>query len=165
MPAAMFFPSQPTLRIAGRKTFTGAANLGAVGVNELFTTTGAVVLEGFWIRCTSDLVDAVDGALFTLGVTGGATIFGDFTGVFDLDTVDAGDGLDSGITPGVATDGWSMLFTSASGVTAGLPAILDNIIMTISAQAITGGVLEFYVLYRPLSSNGALALGAGMVAI
>jgi hypothetical protein len=44
-------------------------------------------------------------------------------------------------------------------------AIFDNIIMTISAQAITGGVLEFYILYRPLSSDGALTLGAGMTAI
>ncbi len=146
--------------IRASKTFTGAANLGAVGVNELFTTTGAVLVDAIFVRCTSDLVDAVDGALFTIGPTGDAAVWGDFTGVFDLDTIDAGDALNSGAV--VASDGWG-----PSLEVSGYPAVmlLDNIIMTISGQAITGGVLEFYVQYRPLSSDGALTLGAGMAAI
>lgn len=152
--------------IRASKTFTGAANLGAVGVNELFTTTGCIALESFFVRCTSDLVDAVDGALFRIGVTGANGLFtgSGFEGVFDLDTINAGDLL----SPFQATDGhglnmawdysnWDPYFRSE--------AIVDNIIMTISGQAITGGVLEFYVLYRPLSSDGALSLGAGMTQI
>lgn len=145
------------------KTFTGAANLGATGVNELFTTTGIVLLHFFYVRCTSDLVDAVDGALFTLGVTGTNNIFtgANFEGAFDLDTIDLGHGLD--ISTPAAVDGWSMdLSTRFNGQPI---AVIDNIIMTISTQAITGGVLEFYVLWRPLSANGNLAIGAGMVAI
>jgi len=146
--------------IRASKTFTGAANLGAVGANELFTTTGAVLVDAIFVRCTSDLVDAVDGAQFTIGPTGDAEVWGDFTALFDLDTIDAGDALNSGA--GVASDGWG----PSLEVIAYPPAmLLDNIIMTISAQAITGGVLEFYVLYRPLSSDGALTLGAGMVSI
>jgi len=152
----------PTL-IRASKTFTGAANLGAVGVNELFTTTGAVFIEGFWVRCTSDLVDAVDGALFRMGVTGedGLLTGGNYEDVFDLDALDAGAGL-SAETVGQVGDGFSdnrILFYG------GLVAIFDSLIMTISGQAITGGVLEFYVLYRKLSADGELTLGAGMVAI
>lgn len=148
-------PSSATLLIRGQKTFTGAANLGAVGDCPIFTTTGAVGIHGFWARCTSDLVDTVDGALFTIGVTGAPAVFGDFTGVFDLDTIDTGDGLG---TDASAKDGWGEVLSSDT-------VVMDNITMTISGQAITGGVLEFYALYQPLSSDGALSLGTGMVAI
>ena len=143
--------------IRASKTFTGAANLGATGVNELFTTTGAVLLDGFWVRCTDDLVDAVDGAVFTIGVTGTAAAYANFSAV-DLDTIVAGSGLDQ---EGTAIDGGGVNLAGGTNFS----AIFDNIIMTISAQAITGGVLEFYILYRPLSSDGALTLGAGMTAI
>ena len=144
--------------IRASKTFTGAANLGAVGVNELFTTTGAVVIDGFWVHCTDDLVDAVDGAFFEIGVTGTPSLWtgGAFLTPFDLDTIDAGDGINTDL--GTAVDGYS--YSGAFVV-----VIFDNIIMTISAQAITGGTLEFYILYRPLSSDGALTLGAGMTQI
>ncbi len=148
--------------IRASKTFTGAANLGATGVNELFTTTGAVALDGFWVRCTSDLVDAVDGAIFTLGITGTADLFGDW-GTVDLDIIDNGDGLGFGgdeVKVGTAEN----LAGDASNSLPS-PEIFANLIMTISTQAITGGVLEFYVLYRGLSADGALSLGAGMVAI
>lgn len=151
--------------IRASKTFTGAANLGAVGVNELFTTTGAVLLEGFWVRCTTTLEDAVDGALFTVGVTGDDNAFTGsmFQDVFDLDTLVAG----SGLSPwGGIQNGWGLsLAVDNDGGNHGPLIILDNIIMTISAQAITGGTLQFFVLYRPLSSDGALTLGTGMVAI
>lgn len=145
--------------IRASKTFTGAANLGAVGVNELFTVTGTVLLDGFWVRCTSDMVDAVDGAVFTIGVTGAALRLSDWSAI-DLDTLDAGDFVD---TDAAATDGYGIDLVAP--VTAGGMAVVDNLIMTISTQAITGGVLAFYVLYRGLSADGALSLGAGMVAI
>ena len=148
--------------IRASKTFTGAANLGAAGVNELFTTTGAVAIDEIIVRCTTDLEDTVDGALFTLGVTGAAAIFGDFTGAFDLDTINAGNGLTGG---GTTTDGYGTNLIDELFGSGGRGAIFDNIIMTISAQAITGGTLEFYILYRPLSSGAGLALGVGMVSL
>ena len=146
--------------IRASKTFTGAANLGATGVNELFTTTGAVLPVGFWVRCTDDLVDAVDGAFFEIGWTSVPTGFtaGSFLTPFDLDTINSGDGLD--LTNGIVGDGYAVHPASTPS-----SAIFDNIIMTISTQAITGGTLEFYILYRPLSSDGALTLGAGMTQI
>ena len=149
--------------IRASKTFTGAANLGAVGVNELFTTTGVVEFKSFYVRCTTDLVDAVDGALFRLGITGNDGLFAstNFEGLFDLDTIDAGEGLETD-TPSAAP-GWAWNLEQSSFTHE--KAIFANIIMTISAQAITGGVLEFYILYLPLSSNGALTLGAGMVSL
>lgn len=145
--------------IRASKTFTGAANLGATGVNELFTTTGAVAIDGFWVRCTTTLVDAVDGAEFSIGLTDEAATWADFAEI-DLDIVVAGSGLEyDGIK-----NGWgkNLLYTDSTMTPI---MIVDNIIMTISGQAITGGVLAFYILYRPLSADGALTLGAGMVAV
>lgn len=148
--------------IRASKTFTGAANLGATGVNELFTTTGAVFLEAVLVRCTTTLSDTVDGAVFTMGITGQAGLFVDFS-VGDLDSITAGLGL-SGSGPATGL-GDNLVGANSANAALGGTMILDNMIMTISTQAITGGVLEFYVLYRPLSSDGALTLGAGMVAI
>ena len=147
--------------IRASKTFTGAANLGAVGVNELFTTTGEVVLEGFWVSCTTTLSDTVDGAIFTIGTPTGTLLIADYSAV-DLDSIVAGVYLGAsgptGYGNNIVDDGGGQ--TSSGGT-----AINTNIIMDVSTQAITGGVLEFYVLWRPLSSDGALSLGAGMVAI
>ena len=153
--------------IRASKTFTGAANLGAVGVNELFTTTGAVLLDGFWVRCTTDLVDTVDGALFSLGLPSPEDgLLGAYDGAFDLDSIDNGDWLLISGSPGSAVAGWgdNAAWQNTAAYYGG-KGISANIIMTISAQAITGGVLQFFVLYRPLTSDGALSLGAGMVAI
>lgn len=153
--------------IRGSITFDGTAGKGATGTVTLFTTTGAVLLDGLWVRCTSDLVDAVDGALFRIGVTGTNGLFtaATYEGAFDLDIIDAGDGL-SVNAAATASDGFAQpMHYDIANVSPAPYAIFDDIIMTISTQAITGGTLAFYVLYRPLSSDGALALGANMVAI
>lgn len=154
--------------IRASKTFTGAANLGAVGVNELFTTTGVVRVEAFYVYCSSDLVDAVDGAGFEIGLTNTATLLTNgwylAAAPFDLDTIDAGWHIDvnaGGIRQGQGADLVGLLAVSGLAPL----AISEHFIMTISAQAITGGTLQFFVLYRPLTSDGALTLGAGMAAI
>ena len=143
--------------IRASKTFTGAANLGAVGVNELFTTTGVVRVEQFSVYCATTLVDAVDGATFDLGTPVVTDILWS-QGALDLDLIVTGAWIREG-GPGSVQAGYTDAEYSY------LVALSDNIIMTISTQAITGGVLEFYVLYRGLSADGALSLGAGMVAI
>lgn len=143
--------------IRGQKTFTGAANLGATGACPIFNTTGAVFLEHFFVRCTVDLVDAVDGAAFTIGVTGTPAAYADFSAV-DLDTIIAGGGLGQDGTDGAHASA-DLAFNTLYG------AVFDNILMTISTQAITGGALQFFALYRPLTADGRLSLGTGMVAI
>lgn len=150
----------PTL-IRGSKTFTGAANLGAVGAAPVFTTTGAVALDGFWVRCTTTLSDTVDGAEFTIGTTNDPAILYDGTTAtgagLDLDTLVAGLWVEDPLG-----DYGSNL---AGGISRAPAAVDENILMTVSGQAITGGVLVFYALYRPLSAGASLALGTGMVAV
>ena len=150
---------QPYL-LRASKTFTGAANLGAVGVNELFTVTGTVLIERFLAYVSTTLSDTVDGALFGIETAAYPSAF--FSGgAFDLDLAVTGTWLHG---TGVGAD----LAANYGGLNADISwpvGLSANIIMTISTQAITGGVLEFYVLWRPLSADGNLAIGAGMVAI
>lgn len=152
-------PNQGTELRHVRKTvtFTGGANAGATGVNTIFTTTGAVEIVQFFVRCTTDLVDAVDGALFTLGVTNYDTMFGAWTDAFDLDLLDAGTGLYYDNNYGYSSGSATNLAATVGGVHFPNPAVFEDIIMTISGQNITGGVLVFDVIYRPLSDDGALA--------
>lgn len=146
---------QPYL-LRASKTFTGAANLGAVGDCPLFTTTGRCLLGGMAVYCATTLSDTVDGAQFNIGFTGATSaIF--IQDTLDLDLIVAGSWL-AGSDPGTVDVAEGQWFEPDSPFDA-------NITMTVATQAITGGVLEFYVMYYPLSAGAGLSLGAGMVAI
>ena len=56
-------------------TFTGAANLGAVGAVPLFTITGKVIVLSISGLCTVNLTEAAPTATLALGVTGSTSLF------------------------------------------------------------------------------------------
>src|SRR3990167_4013531 len=56
-------------------TFTGAANLGAVGAVPLFTVTGEVLVRAIAGFCTTNLTEAAPTATLALGVTGSTALF------------------------------------------------------------------------------------------
>lgn len=121
-------------------TFTGAANLGAIGTVPIFTVTGSVWITGMAIRCTTTLVGA--GSIVKLGTTNN-------TGVLIANT--SGPAI-------IATYYW---FSNTPVPECG-PMIMNqavdaNIIMTIATANVTAGVLEFVAFYRPLSSNGTMS--------
>lgn len=158
--------------IAASKTFTGAANLGEVGVNEIFNKTGAYIwLEGLWIATIdNDWVDAVDGAHFRIGVTDNDSLFTgtEFEGAFDLDTIDELEGLfTTGTAASVAGAAENIAYKSDLAQISGGVLLQENqnIILTISDQNITGGGMLAVAKYFPVSRGAVLTLGAGMVAI
>ena len=132
----------PTL-IRASKTFTGAANLGAVGVNELFTVTGRVLVVALAPFCTEDLASAGGGTL-ALGVTGNTAAMIAATTATDIDSgkvwVDA--------TPAVGAEA----LPSALG-----PVLVNaNIIATVATADITDGTIEFDCLWLPMSAGASL---------
>ena len=159
----------PTL-IRASKTFTGAANLGAVGNCPLFSNTGAVVLQSLYVRCLTTLTDTVDGAEFRIGTTNELDLLWDGTTAtgtpIDLDLIVANKWLKviSG-TPSVDDHGGNLLGNAGDAGGLGGIAIDESVTLTVSVQAISSGVLAFYAFYTPLSSDGALTLGTGMVKI
>ena len=125
-------------------TFTGAANLGAVGAVPLFTITGKVQVLAIVGFCTVDLTEAAPTATLALGVTGSTSLF-------------------IGATTGTAIDAnefWASTTPTAAGIA--LPAALQNIVIsaniigTVASQAVNAGAIEMTVWYRPISEDGAL---------
>lgn len=122
-------------------TFTGAANLGAVGTVPVGTVVGSVLLMYGGVRCTTNLTSAGGGTL-SLGTAGNVD------GVIELTTatdIDAND-IWQDATPEVKVS----------------PAIVnlvvaDSLILTVATGDVTAGVLEFDFYYLPLSADGSLS--------
>jgi len=124
-----------------RKTvsFTGAADLGAVGTINLFTVTGDVITKTC-ATCSEDLVSAGGGTI-SVGVSGNTATILAVTTATDLDT---GEGwVDS--SPGTG----ELLADQNKLLVAGA-----DIIATVATADITDGTLTFYCMWRPLSTNG-----------
>ena len=125
-------------------TFTGAANLGAVGAVPFFTVTGAVLVQyivGFGVLTP---VSAGGGTL-ALGVTGSTAIFIAATTATTITT---------GSTWQTTTPN-----TTALAVPAALKEIVvsANIIGTVAVGTITGGTIQLECYWRPLTSTGLIA--------
>ena len=129
-------------RVSKTVTFTGAADLGAVGAVPIFTVTGEVWVVVMVAICTVDLTEAAPTATLSLGVTGSTVKFIAATTAIDID---AGDfWIDATPDPNAAT-----IPTSMKDI-----AITDNIIGTVAAQAVDSGAIRFDLWWRPLSSDG-----------
>lgn len=158
----------PTV-ISGMLTFTGAAGFGATGT-AINIFTGAtkllpVELYSLYVGIHTDLVDAVDGAEFTIEVVGNSAVFVD-TAAFDLDLLDANDWLsDNDGTHSVSAG--KNLVGEPVGVSTGAGSVLvaANITLTPKTQNITGGAMMFIASYSPAVPGAALARGANLTAI
>lgn len=130
----------PSVRAEKLITFTGAADLGAVGAVPLFTVTGAVMVDKIMAVCETDLVGAT--ATLALGVTGATTLLIAATTATDIDVDEL----------------WVSNAPNATGIAlpAGLQNILihQNIIGTVATAAITAGAIRLVVLYTPISLDG-----------
>lgn len=137
------YANTPPVSVRKTITFTGAANRGAQGSVPLFNITGSVVVEKIVGNCTADLVSAGGGTL-ALGVTGATTLFIGATTATAIDTGEI----------------WATTTPTAGGIA--IPAackdiaINANIIGTVATGDITAGAIDILVVYRQLSSDGAL---------
>lgn len=129
-------------------TFTGGAGLGAVGIVTYFSVTGRVLIAMLDPYCSTSLTEAAGTATLALGVTSKATLFSVAVNAVNLDAGeywDPGGGTPDGVANGVKADG-TLLDVR----------ITDDIIATVGAQAVNGGVLEIECLWLPMSANGLL---------
>lgn len=134
--------ARPPYRASVTVTFTGAANLGAVGAVPIFTVTGEVVISrivGFGVLT---LGEAAPTATIALGVTGSTSLLiaattatAITTGLFWVDTGPDANGI---AIPAALKD----------------IAITDNILATVAAQAVNSGTLRVDCWWFPLSGDG-----------
>jgi len=123
-------------------TFTGAANLGAVGAVPLYTVTGEVLVAIMVPFCTVLLEEAAPGsATLALGVTGDTDLFIAATNAVNIDAnefwVDATPDANGIATPSALKD----------------IAITDSIIMTVGTAAVNGGAIRVACYWMPLSTD------------
>jgi hypothetical protein len=146
--------TEPPYRARKTITFDGTAGNGAVGTVDLFSITGRVLIRQLTAYCTTDLTEG--GATATIQV-GGATdpngILGQINAV-DLDATEWWASSGGGIG-GVVT----IAHPSSPGTnTSTVEKVSDeDIILTVGAQAVDGGVIVFDVWYEPITDDGELA--------
>lgn len=114
------------------------ATTGATGAHTLFTVTGNVIAQVFGV-CDVDLTGA---ATLEVGVAGNTAAL--LAQIADATALDNGDNYVDA-TPEVGVSALPGGFIINDGA---------DIIMTIGATAITAGAVDFYCLWRPLSSDG-----------
>lgn len=126
-------------------TFTGAANLGAVGTVPLFTVSnGAVLVRYMAGRVVTTLAGAT--AQISLGIVGSTALFIALTTATSMTT---------------SAELWVSATPTAAGIA--LPALLTNIVIdanvigTVGTAAITSGVLVVDCVWEPLTSGATLA--------
>lgn len=118
------------------------ANTGATGAHTLFTVTGDILVTVFGI-CTTNLTGA---ATLEVGVTGNTASL--IAQIVDATTWDATEVYVAATVP-IGVGALIPTKILASGL---------DIIMTLGSTAVTGGVANFYCMYRPLSSDGAVSV-------
>ena len=123
-------------------TFTGAANLGAVGNVPLFTVTGEVLVAIMVPFCTTLLAGAT--ATLALGITGSTALFIAATLGTDID----------------ANEFWVDITPDPNGIAvpAALKdiAITDNIVGTVAVADVTSGAIRLDCYWMPLSANSSV---------
>jgi hypothetical protein len=120
-----------------------AATTGATGAHTVFTVTGNVLVTVFGI-CDTDLTSG-GAAKVEMGVTGNTTgLIAQTTAT----TIDNGDiWVDASAAVGVEALPGAFILNDG-----------NDIILTISDATVTAGVIDFYCLWRPLSSGADITV-------
>jgi hypothetical protein len=135
-------PASGALKVSKAVTFTGAANLGAVGTVSLFTVSGQVLVNVIAV-CGTTLV----GATATHKV-GNTTTVTRYDASLTATTMTAGDTLD---LSGRVTAGTAPAITPTQ-----VAFDTEVIIATIATAAITAGQLTYYAFYTPLTAGATV---------
>lgn len=125
------FLLESTWTFVGNKTGDQAAH-------TLFTVTGNVLVSVFGI-CDTSIVGA---GTMEVGVTGNTAVL--IAQIANATTLDDG-------------DVWVDASTAVGAAQIATPFVVNDgndIILTISTADLTAGVVDFYCLFRPLSSDG-----------
>ena len=130
--------SNEAFKLSSEWTFVNTTT-GAQGSHTLFTVTGDVLIT-VWGHCTTDM--AGSGADFEVGVTGNTA--GLIAQIADVETLDDGD-IYKDATPEVGVAPILAMQTLAGGL---------DVLLKITNTTITGGVVKWYCLWRPLSEDG-----------
>lgn len=127
------------LGLVASKTITYAAGTtGAIAASDLFTVTGDVAVRIF-AKCTSNLTSG-GAPTIEVGISGNTAALIAQTAALDIDSGEIW--LDAAPASVEALPVQSILVGGT------------DIIQTIASATVTGGVLTYYCLWQPISSDG-----------
>lgn len=132
--------------VCKRFTFSNAAGLGAVGTVNIFTVTGDVLVRVLGSVKTDLTADGA--ATLALGTANAATAL---STAITATALDVGDVFHYGASPA------DIGAIGGAGGVASQPFMIANgadIIGTVATANITAGVIDFYCLWQPLSTDG-----------
>ena len=132
-----------------------AGTTGAVAAHTLFTITGRIFLDTIAAFCTTTLTSGGTPAITVGTASSVATLIPAPTG--GAPGIVTNDWWATAVSPQLVANPLTVV-TGGTVVSSRNMVIGENIVLDIPTSTVTGGVLEFYVAYRPLSSNGALAV-------
>ena len=138
--------------LRGRVTFV-AGTTGAVAQHTVFTITGMVKF-GFGAMIVTDPTSG-GAATISHGNAGAVAALGAAT---LATTLDAGDWLDPGSTT------WREAATFGGNLTTSATSSGTDITADVLVTTITGGVVEYYIYWIPLSAGATVTLGSELVA-
>jgi hypothetical protein len=134
--------SNEAFKLESTWTFV-AGTTGAVGAHTLFTVTGNVLATIFGV-CDTNLTEGGATTTIEAGIAGNTA------------------GLLAQINATALDDGelWVDNTPATIGALPGMKALNDgsDIILTIGTNTVTAGAVDFYCLWRPLSSDGNITV-------
>ena len=126
-------------------TFDATAGTGAVGDVPLFTVTGDILVVSFVPVCTTIMAENGATTVISLGVTDVVALFIADTEPEDIDANEIWTAANPTQTGEVLPD--SLQNVAVNGTA-------NNILATVVNDTVTSGVINFYLRWQPLSSNG-----------
>jgi hypothetical protein len=126
-----------------RRTYSFAVDTGAAGTYAMFTVTGTVLVEVFGV-CQADLTTGGGAATIELGITGNTAALIAQTLATGLDQYQLWQDAAPDANPGgVDLTARSYVITNGADIN-----------LKITTANLSAGVIDFYCLWTPLSTNG-----------
>lgn len=136
-----------TITFEGATTNAWGDDAGDLDGAAIYTVTGLVFAQLIAV-CTTDLTSS-NGATIEVGISGGTAIFMPIETATQID--------DGQIWLNDAANATSAIIGHETAVTGNLPEYAlsgTDILLTVKTANVIGGVLDFYCIWTPISSDG-----------
>ena len=132
-----------------------AGTTGAVATHTLYTVTGRILLDLLAAFCTTTLTSGGTPAITCGTASAVATLIPAPTG--GAPGIVTNDWWPTAVSPQLVANPLTVV-TGGTVVSSRQMIIAENIVLDVPASTVTGGVLEFYMTYRPLSANASVVV-------
>jgi hypothetical protein len=128
-----------------------AGTTGAVATHTLYTVTGRILVDLIAAFCTTTLTSGGTPAITVGTVSAIATLIPAPTG--GAPGILTNDWWATAVSPQLVANPLTVV-TGGTVVSSRQMLVAENIVLDVPTATVTGGVLEFYLVWKPLSANG-----------